>query len=136
MESIIFLIIFIVFRALVSGFAEAQKSQRPPVPQTPQKPREFHLPKDIRPKRLRIPVEEIKPLDVKPEISSISIENEQLEKTSEQLNVRPLKLLQEELPQDEPEDAISELFSEENILRGIILQEILSPPKALMPRHR
>ncbi|MGI6425313.1 MAG: hypothetical protein ACOX2A_08915 [Tepidanaerobacteraceae bacterium] len=36
----------------------------------------------------------------------------------------------------ETEITISDLITQDNILRGIILQEILSPPKAIAQRQR
>jgi len=135
-ESIIFLIIFLVFRAVVSSLLETRKTQAPPISKTAGQPNEHQLPsrREVKPKT--IPIKEIKADKTKRDISSIPLAQENLQKENELSIAQQYELQHETQLHDESVDIFSELFSEENILRGIVLQEILSPPKALMQRNR
>jgi len=136
MESIIFLVIFLVLRAVVSNLLEAQKTQRPAFPKMPEKPAGYPQPpvRDKKPKT--IPIEEIKTVEVKPDISVLPLKEESSQRVNDIRNVKLQMQQREQIFQGESEALLSDLFSEENIVRGIILQEILSPPKALMQRYR
>ena len=131
MESILLLIIFLVFRAVIAQLFESQKVQKPPLPKTPGKTKKYSFPpkQDARPKTITI--KELKSVETKPDISGIPLREKHIQKTIKQTYVKPEHQLQSETDVEIPE-----LFSQENILRGIILQEVLSPPKALMNRRR
>ena len=131
MENILLLIIFLVFRAVFGQLFESQKTQKHSLPKTPGKTKKYSFPpkQDARPKTITI--KELKSVETKPDISGIPLKEKHIQKTIKQTYVKP-----EHRIQSESDVEIPELFSQENILRGIILQEILSPPKALMNRRR
>ena len=56
MESIVLLVIFLVFRTVFSHLLETQKTQKHPFPKTPVRPRGYQLPpkQDIKPKTIEI----------------------------------------------------------------------------------
>lgn len=131
MESILFLIIFLVFKALTSQLFESQKTQNHPKPKNPIKPKKIIRPSDQNERPVIIPIEELETVKTEPDVQSISIEQKRLQKRSSKTQV-----LESKLDQSETLGDIPELFTQDNILRGIILQEILSPPKSLMRRWR
>lgn len=130
MGNIVLVILFIIFRAIAGQFSQSQKTQRPSMRKIPGKVKKFSLPpiQDMMPKTPTI--KESKAVEIKPDISNIPVKQKQLRKTTKQTYAEPEYLLQ-----SESDSEIPELFTEENILRGIILQEVLSPPKALMHRR-
>lgn len=142
MENILLLIAFLIFRAVFSELFASQKTQRSPRPKTPLKPKRIPMSpvQDTMP--TIIPIEEVE--TAKTQLEIVNISREPIEETIEEEPLQE-KIIQthfvesdqaELLAQSETFDGISQLFTQENILRGIILQEILSPPKALVQPWR
>jgi len=131
MESILLLIIFFVFRAVIGQIFETQEARKTPLPKTPGKTKGYPMShkKDVRPKT--IATKELKAVETKYDVSEIPLKEKYIQKTNKQTYVKSEHLLQ-----PESDGEIPEFFSQENFLRGIILQEVLSPPKALMQRRR
>jgi hypothetical protein len=130
MGNIVLVILFIIFRSIAGRLSQSQKTQTRSMRKTPGKVKKFSLPpmQDFRQKTTSI--KESKTVEIKPDISSIPVEEKHLQKTVTRTYVKPEHRLQ-----SESDGEIPKLFTQENILRGIILQEVLSPPKALMYRR-
>jgi hypothetical protein len=127
MGNIALLIIFLVFRAVIGQLFQSQKAQRPT---NYGKGKKYRFPpiQDFMPKTTTI--KESREVEIKPDILSIPVEKKPLYDIITQTRVKSDHELQ-----PEPNYEIPELFTQEDILRGIILQEVLSPPKALMHRR-
>ncbi|MGI5859132.1 MAG: hypothetical protein ACOX8P_07405 [Tepidanaerobacteraceae bacterium] len=135
MGNIVVVILFLIFRAIMGQLSQYKKTQRRETTQAPQtskihgKAKRHSIPsiQDFIPKTTT--TNESKAVKIKPGIPSMPVEKP-LQKIIIQTYDGP-----EHRPQPESDGDIFELFTQENILRGIILQEVLSPPKALANRR-
>lgn len=120
-----------IFSKAIKRFSQPQKTKTFPAPKRPEKNKEYPLPpfQDFKPETSNI--SESRTIKIESDFSSIPLE-EDLEDTITCDYTEPKQHQQ----QPESDIEISELFSRENILRGIIFQEILSPPKALAHKQR
>ncbi len=138
MENIIFLILLMIFSKAIKRFSQPQKTKTFPAPKRPGKNKEYPLPpfQDFKPETSNI--SESRTIKIEADISSIPVEENSKDTiTYDYTEPKQQHHQQQQQLQPESDIEISELFSRENILRGIIFQEILSPPKALAhKRHR
>jgi hypothetical protein len=131
MGNIVVLIIFFIFRAIIGRLLQSQKTQTPTMPKKPDKGKRYSLPpiQDFRSKTT--PIKESKTTEIKPDTLCIPVEEKYLHKTisNDYVESKHHQL------QPESDGEIHEFFTQEDILRGIILKEVLSPPKALVHRR-
>ncbi|WP_213975247.1 hypothetical protein [Tepidanaerobacter acetatoxydans] len=130
MKNIIFLILLMIFSNAIKRLGQPRKTKTFPTPKRPEKSKEYPLPpfQDFKPETSNI--SESRTIKMEADISSIPVE-ENSKDTITYDYTEPKQQLQ---PKSDIE--ISEFFSRENILRGIVFQEILSPPKALAHKQR
>ncbi len=119
MGNIIALIIILVIRSAFRRLLQSPKTQAPSMPKRPVTSDEYPLPQV---KKTKV-VEEKRHLR-KPILSGP-------DKLQHEFKPEP-----ESEPEPEPELKTSGFFNQEDILRGIVFKEILSPPRALMHRRR
>lgn len=134
MENIIFLILLMIFSKAIKRLGQPQKTKTFSTPKRPENRKEYSLPplEDFKPETSNI--SESRTIKIEADISSIPVE-ENSKDTITYDYTEPKQHHHQQL-QPESDIEIPELFSRENILRGIIFQEILSPPKALAHKQR
>ncbi|NLZ53891.1 MAG: hypothetical protein GX892_12255 [Thermoanaerobacteraceae bacterium] len=131
MGNIVLVILFFIFRVIIERLSQTQETQTPTNAKTLKKIKR-HSPlviKDERPKAITI--KQLNAVKKEPDRTKTTVEEDRLSKINTQMYVKPEHRLQPEASGEIPE-----LFTQEDILRGIILQEVLSPPKALMYKRR
>lgn len=119
-----------IFSNAIKRLGQPRKTKTFPTLKRPEKSKEYPLPtlQDFKPETSNI--SELRTIKIEADISSIPME-EDLEDTITCDYTEPKRQ-----SQPESDNEISEFFSRENILRGIVFQEILSPPKALAHKQR
>ena len=111
------------------------KTQKHPFPKTPVRPRGYQLPpkQDIKPKTIEIA--EPKKAETKADILEIPFEDVDVQNINKLISVKSERMQPESLQQAKSIGEFSELFTQDNILRGMILKEVLLPPKAIRKRY-
>jgi hypothetical protein len=133
--NLFILILFVILRSVIGNLSSSQKKQTPPKQRRPQTKSKS----------------EDHPFYPIPDFVPITVEEPIIKNSKPELSIKPIKAVKlsskenrkEKLISDiqtktdtETEITISDLITQDNILRGIILQEILSPPKAIAQRQR
>lgn len=122
MGNIFFLIVFFILRPLIKQLLESQKTEKT----TPMRKRQ------VRPQIK--PDFQVKTIRIEEPAKPIQIEEKRPVENSIIHHIEPVRY-ETKTVKCEPDNQVYELFTQDNILRGIILKEILSPPKSLFPRR-